>query len=251
MCRILGYVGPPVALDDLLFAPPFSLRFQAHTPRMQEVGRINADGWGVGWYDRSVRPEPARYRTATPMWADARFAGIAPLIRTDLCVAAVRNASPGSPVEETGNSPFVAGRYLFTHNGYVVGFREGLGVQLRRALSERREGDIIGSADSEVLFAMVLDRLDKGASMPDAIAAVVAELHELTTGRFNFMLTDGHVIVATRDGNTLFHRSRTTPDGPAVIIASEPFDDDQDWVELPEGTITTTARDGIVTTTPL
>jgi glutamine amidotransferase len=255
MCRLLGYAGPALALDALLFTPPFSLRRQAHAPRFQEPGRINADGWGVGWYDRAIRPEPARYRTATPMWADQRFAEIAPLIHTELCIAAVRNASPGAPVEETGSSPFVSGRYLFTHNGYVDGFRQGLGVQLRRGLSERRDAGIFGAADSEVIFAMLLDRLDKGAGMDDAVAEVLGELRDLTTGRFNFLLTDGDAIVATRDGNSLFVLGGVPPAGGdgrgAVVIASEPYDDDPRWSPLADRTLTTILPDSSLTTVPL
>ena len=53
MCRILAYAGPPVALDALLSAPPHSLEHQAGAPRLQDPGRINADGWGVAWYDHA------------------------------------------------------------------------------------------------------------------------------------------------------------------------------------------------------
>jgi glutamine amidotransferase len=265
MCRILSYVGPPIPLDTLLYDPPHALVRQAFRPRRQKPGRINADGWGVGWYDPTVRPEPARYRTATPMWADRRFAEISPLLGSVMVMASVRNASPGAPVEETGNSPFVAERHLFTHNGFVTGFREGLGTQLRRGLSERREAGIIGAADSEVVFAMILDRLDKGLPMHDAVREVIGELRELSSGKFNFLLTDGQTIVATRDGNSLFtsrprgtDRSRRA--GPAVdgevaaeplVIASEPLDDAPGWKAVPENSLLVTSRWGAYTISPL
>lgn len=230
MCRILAYAGEPIALDQLLYAPAHSLERQAHAPRHQTLGRINADGWGVAWYDPAVGTAPARYRTATPMWADNRFKDIASFIRSAHAVAAVRNASPGAPVEETGNSPFVADQYAFTHNGFVTGFREGLGVQLRRGLSERRDAQVLGAADSEVLFAMVLDLLDKGASLTDAVRDVIAELLSVAEGKLNLILSDGTTIVATREGNSLFTRSRPT----GHVVASEPFDDDADWIEVPD-----------------
>ncbi len=254
MCRLIGYAGPTVTLETMLFDAPFSLRRQAHAPRHQTLGRINADGWGVGWYDPAIRPEPARYRTATPMWADIRFAEIAPLIRTGCFVAAVRNASPGSPVEETGSSPFTADDYLFTHNGYLDGFREGLGVALRHGLTERREGALLGAADSEVVFAMVLDRLDKGASLATAVTEVLGEIHDLTTGAFNFLLTDGTTMVATRDGNSLFTRSLADPAADSAdaghVIASEPYDDDPRWQPVPDRSLATIA-DGTLTITAL
>ena len=93
---------------------------------------MNADGWGVGWWDRAVRPEPARYRTASPMWTDRSFRSVAELVRSGAIVAAVRSATPGSPIEATGNAPFTAGPWLFSLNGYINGFRDGVGEQLRR-----------------------------------------------------------------------------------------------------------------------
>ena len=80
MCRLLGYVGPPVSLEMLLYHAPFGLERQAWAPRLQQHGTINADGWGVGWYDTSIQPEPARYRTAAPMWSDRAFRDMAALL---------------------------------------------------------------------------------------------------------------------------------------------------------------------------
>nr|MBA3955617.1 class II glutamine amidotransferase [Acidimicrobiia bacterium] len=59
MCRLLAYLGPAVSLDSLLFVPEHSLVRQSYAPRHQHHGRVNADGFGVGWYDHGVRPEPA------------------------------------------------------------------------------------------------------------------------------------------------------------------------------------------------
>jgi glutamine amidotransferase len=52
------------------------------------------------------------------------------------------------------------------------------------------------------------------------------------TGRFNFLLTDGHVIAATAAGDTLWYRG-----GTQVVVASEPGDDAPGWVEVPDNTI--------------
>ncbi len=42
--------------------------------------------------------------------------------------------------------------------------------------------------------------------------------------------------MATRWGNSLFLRGRDQPAAGAVIIASEPYDDDADWQEVPDHT---------------
>src|SRR5262245_18700035 len=144
MCRHLAYVGAPSTLAALLFETPHSLERQAWEPRHLDVGRINADGWGVGWYDPTVGSVPARYRTSTPIWADHRFTGIAGHIRAGHVIAAVRNATPGLPVEDSGAAPFLADDLLFSHNGAVDSWHEGVGLKLRRQLSERREAAVGG-----------------------------------------------------------------------------------------------------------
>jgi len=236
MCRLFGYIGAPVPLAALLYDPPHGLERQAHKPRHQLPGRINADGWGVAWYDGALDEVPARYRTATPMWADESFRGIATHIRSAHVLAAVRNASPGAPVEPTGSSPFVGDHFAFSHNGYVEGFRGTLGVELRRGLSDRRALGITGGADSEVVFAMILDCLDDGASMTDALVAVLDQLLDKADGKYNFLLSDGREMVATRHRNSLFTLDRGDE---GRIVASEPFDDADDWLEVPERSLVT------------
>ncbi len=65
MCRHLAYLGPPVTLDTLVMSQPWSLRRQSFEPRFQTHGRINADGFGIGWYDFERRREPARTAART------------------------------------------------------------------------------------------------------------------------------------------------------------------------------------------
>src|SRR5574341_562058 len=173
MCRHIVYMGTPLTLEELLLAPEHSLLTQSYAPRHQSHGTVNADGFGVGWYDLQKRREPARYRTQRPMWTDQSFASIAGLITSGAVLAAVRSASPGMPVEESGTPPFAEEKWLFSHNGLVPGFHHGVGRELRRGLSERRATGIVGASDSELLFKMVLDRLDDGSLPGEALTDVV------------------------------------------------------------------------------
>jgi glutamine amidotransferase len=256
MCRHHAWLGERVDLAALVTGPAHGLERQAWQPRHMRHGTINADGWGVGWYDLAVRPEPARYRTTVPIWADQRFAEMAPLLSSGCVLAAVRDATPGFPSEETGVAPFLAGRWLFSHNGVIEGFRSGVGTELRRMLSERRESALLGATDSEVLFALVLDHLDAGTGAADAVAAASATVFELAGGRLNVLLTDGSQIVASAAGDTLFVRDdrRGAPPGPSlpmdppprgVHVASEPSDDDPRWRAVADGTIVVVDADGI------
>ena len=246
MCRFVAYLGPPVTLGSLLLHPPHSLLRQSWAPRHQRQGRINADGFGAGWYDRARRPEPARYRTARPMWADRSFASLADLVVSPAVLAAVRDATPPLPVEESGTPPFTAGPWLFAHNGVVEGFATGARVALRGLVSDVRAAAIEGSADSEVLFALTLDRLHAGASPARALAGVVGAVAGIASGRLNMVLTDGSTVAATSWGDSLFVLER---DG-ASVVASEPYDDDPAWREVPDCSLVT-AGPGRVGVAPL
>lgn len=237
MCRHFAYVGPPRPLDALVLAPPHSLLAQARTPTHQPADRVNGDGFGVGWFVPARRPEPAVYRTATPIWADRTFPSIAALIEAPAVLAAVRAATPPSPVEASGNAPFTAGPWLFSLNGAVTGFRAGRNVELRATLPAEREAAILGASDSEVVFAMVLGCLDQGASPADAVAEVMGKLAPANEAPLNLLLTDGSGIVATAAGNSLFTRQGAG----AVIVASEPLDDDLAWTPVPDGSLVVAA----------
>jgi glutamine amidotransferase len=233
MCRWIAYLGPPVTLEGLLISQPHSLVHQARAPRQQTYGKDNPDGFGVGWYDVSVRPEPARHRTTKPIWDDTSFASFAGVVSSGAIVAAVRAASPGLPIEESSSQPFTFGPWLFVHNGTVTGFCDGSGDTLRSMVSAEHRAAIQGQADSEVLFALVLDRLAAGEAPPDALASAIRTLDEVCGGRMNLALTDGHTIAATAYGNSLYTLER---DG-MVVVASEPFDDEPDWRRLPDASL--------------
>ena len=245
MCRFVVYLGAPITLEALLLAPEHSLLRQSWAPRHQRHGTVNADGFGVGWYDAARRPEPARYRTARPMWADRSFASLAGVVASGAVVAAVRSATPPAPVEESGAPPFTAGRWLFAHNGAVDGFHDAPGIELRRQVSEHARAGIEGASDAEVLFALVLDRLDAGASMGEALIGAVTAVEAVTTARLNLIITDGEAVASTAVGDSLFVRR-----GDGVVVASEPFDDDGCWQTVPDRSLVEACA-GDVVITPL
>jgi glutamine amidotransferase len=100
----------------------------------------------------------------------------------------------------------------------------------------------VSDADTEVLFALLLQHLADGMSPSDALVTVVHDVLAVTTGRLNLLLTDGAAVHATRVGNSLFRRGS--------VIASEPTDDDAGWYEIPDHSVTVLTPDR-VTDTPL
>jgi gamma-glutamyl hercynylcysteine S-oxide hydrolase len=231
MCRHLAYVGPPVALASLLYEPPQSLVRQSWAPRQQRFGTVNADGYGVGWYQPSVRAEPARFRRAGPMWADRSLESLARLVVTGAFVAAVRSATPPAPIEETGAAPFTEGPWLFSLNGVVKGDL----MSWRRLVSPSRQAGIEGASDAEVLFALLLDRLDEG----DTPGAGLAHLVTTVPGRLNLLLSDGVTVWATAWGDTLWWRPVESADGPGTVVASEPLDDHAGWTDVADRSLLT------------
>ena len=250
MCRFVAYLGRPVTLAALLVEPEHSLVRQSWQPRHQDHGTVNADGFGVGWYDLTVRPEPARYRSARPIWADRSFASLAGVVSSGAVLAAVRSATAPLAVEESAAPPFMAGPWLFAHNGAVDGFRQGVGTRLRRGLSERREAGIEGTSDAEVLFAMALDHLDAGAPPAQALREVVTAVSALTTARLNLVLVDGKDITATACGASLYVLDDAGPAAAGVVVASEPYDDAPGWRRVPDASVVE-APPGRLTVSPL
>ena len=246
MCRLLGYLGPPVTLHALLYAPQHSLHEQSWAPQAQRSGVVNADGVVVGWYDLERRPEPARYRAARPMWSDRSLASLAGVVASTAVLAAVRSATPPSPAEESSTPPFTDGPWLFAHNGSVNGFRDGVGTRLRRSLTERRDAGIVGTSDSEVLFALFLDRVDEGMPAREALASVVDTVDSEEGGFLTMIAMDGRRLVAVTAGDPL-HLLATDA---AVLVASERSDADAGWESVPNASVIE-ATPGEVTCTAL
>nr|WP_090278448.1 ergothioneine biosynthesis protein EgtC [Mycolicibacterium komanii]CRL73951.1 Amidohydrolase EgtC [Mycolicibacterium komanii] len=221
MCRHLGWLGEPVSVASLILDPANGLLVQSYSPRRQKHGLMNADGWGVGFFDGQT---PRRWRSATPMWGDASLASVAPALRSGCVVAAVRSASVGMPIEATAAAPFTDGHWLLSHNGLVD--------RAVLPLSPRAES----TNDSALLAALIFDRgLD---SLGQTITEVAAAD---PNARLNILAGNGTRLLATTWGDTLSVLRRS--DG--VVLASEPYDDDPAWQEIPDRHLVEVSPSGV------
>ena len=230
MCRHVAYLGPPIPLADLLFAPPHSLERQSWAPKdMRGGGTINADGFGVGWFQEH-KQEPIRYRRSCPIWTDAGLPALAASVRSGAILAAVRSATVGMPVTEAAAAPFTDGRWLFSHNGKVSGWPDSMAgpagtIPVRDLLT------LDAPTDSALLWALVRARLRSGQSPAGALAAVVAMVAAVVPGaRLNLLLTDGTTIAATARGHSLSYRHGDA----GVLVASEPLFPNAGWNPVPD-----------------
>ena len=228
MCRHLGYLGPAIPLSAVLFDPPHSLERQSWAPKdMRGGGTINADGFGVAWY---VDGGPIRYRRERPMWTDPDLPAIANATHASSFVAAVRSATIGMPVTESAAAPFLDGRWLFSLNGVVKGWPDSM-LPLASRLPTRDLLTLEAPTDAALLWALVRHRLRDGAPLADAVRETVAEVARAAPGsRLNVLISDGDELVAATFGHALSLRT----DGDAVLISSEPLDDDPSWRAVPE-----------------
>ncbi|GFG74112.1 ergothioneine biosynthesis protein EgtC [Mycobacterium botniense] len=224
MCRQLGWLGREVTVSSLMLDPPHSLRVQSYAPRRQKHGMINADGWGVGFFDGVT---PRRWRSTAPLWADSSFESVAPALRTRCMVASVRSASAGMPIELGATAPFTDGQWLLAHNGTVD----------RTVLPRCVSAEPV--CDSTILAAVLFERgLD---ALGETVAAVGAADRN---ARLNILAADGSRLLATTWGDTLSILRRD--DG--VVVASEPYDDDPRWEDVPDRHLVQVTADGVTLT---
>lgn len=221
MCRHLGWLGEPRALSTLILDPPHGLLVQSYSPRRQKHGLVNADGWGAGFFAEGA---PRRWRSARPLWGDASFASVAPVLRSGSVVAAVRSASVGMPIDESAAAPFTDGTWLLSHNGIVD----------RGAVGEVSGAESI--VDSAILAARIF------TAGVENVAETVRQIGSADPGaRLNILAANGNELIATTWGDTL--SILETADG--VVVASEPYDDDPSWVDIPDRRLVR-VRDGKV-----
>jgi glutamine amidotransferase len=217
MCRHLAWIGEPRSVAALVLEPEHALLRQSYQPRRQSHGLMNADGWGVGYLVEG-RSDPVRWRSSRPLWSDTSFASVAPELRSGRVLAAVRSASAGMPMDETAAAPFTDGRRLLSHNGSFD----------RTVLPPYAEAESV--CDSAVLAAHVFasTRPGEDASRLGELVTDVADLDP--RGRLSLLVLEEDRVLGVSWGDGLSYLEES--DG--VVLASEPWDDDPRWVDVPD-----------------
>jgi glutamine amidotransferase len=240
MCRWAAWQGAPLFLSEMIAAPDHSLIHQSREASKCKTA-INADGFGLAWYDK--RPTPGLYRDVYPAWSDPNLLALSHQVQAPLFMAHVR-ASTGTATSRNNCHPFVQGRWSFMHNGQVGGFdgfRRDADMMIDAGLYPHRKG----ATDSEALFLIAcglgLDT-DPRAAMQDATAQLEALSRASGSAphiRMTAALSDGQTLYAIRYASddlapTLFYRWCDDWQGWAVV--SEPYDTRMaEWTEVPKG----------------
>ncbi len=235
MCRLITYLGPEIRLERVVSEPEHSLVVQSYRPQEMTAGVVNADGFGLGWYNPQLEPTPCVYTNTCPIWSDRNLPGLGHHIAAGCIFANVRSATPGQAVDHSNCQPFAYQRLLFMHNGFIENFRHTLMRPIRDALQDTYYTAIQGSTDSEHIFALLLQFLHgRECTQHNVLLAMRAAIEQL--GRWaapartplvlNLALTNGEFVVASRFASSspapsLYYACDTAEFPRAGLLASE------------------------------
>jgi glutamine amidotransferase len=247
MCRLFGLTGGPERLRAtfwLLEAPD----------SLAEQSRREPDGTGLGFYEENG--DPVIQKQPLAAYEDQQFAQAAREACSRTFIAHVRYASTGE-VAPQNTHPFEQERRLFAHNG-VVEDLPALEQELGPAMSS-----VQGETDSERFFALITREIDRAGDIGAGIVQATRWVAEqLPVFALNLVLVTERELWALRypevhelfylnraAGGTSGHRhlehasargsirvrSGDLSRRPAVVVASEPTDEDAGWRALEPG----------------
>jgi glutamine amidotransferase len=262
MCRLFAlFANQPTTVATSLMEAENNLRSQSCCDSRNEA---HHDGWGIGYRSAGTIH---RVRSTRPASRDPRYRRVVDMIRVSALVAHVRDASMG-PVTIQNSHPFRHGRWLFAHNGTLAGFPAAR-RQIRAAIPADLRKRIRGQTDSEHAFYLLLANLRtitgniNAPCPPDAVCQAISQCvqylqllcHQTKEpSHFNFVLTNGAMLAASRWGHTLWFVERHSGNGilsdkparpsagyRAVAVASEPTTA-ENWTAVPERSILCVSR---------
>lgn len=280
MCRFTLYLGPRLPLRRFLFESEHSLVLQSSKSSERE-DPLNGDGFGIGWYAPDLSSEPAVFRSITPAWNNRNLMSLARVVESGCVLAHVRAATNAFGVNESNCHPFRWGRLLFAHNGDLAGFRP-LRRSLLESLGDSAFDNIYGSTDSEHLFALTIDELERArepegaprlaAALDRALGRALALAERFAPGEsswLNLVLTDGDHAVACRFSSdrehgpeSLYYYHGRNPDpalgrstddrltAPVLFVSSERLSGDPAWQEVPAGHMVVASRGALPIVVP-
>lgn len=262
MCRLFGLHGgrEPTRACFWLLEAPRSLALQS---------RSQPDGYGIGTFEPDGSPSVDRGVIAA--WQDDAFAHEAHTECSRTYVVHLRYASTG-PVALHNSHPFQQEGRLFAHNGVVEGLPE-----LEARLGEDR-ALVRGDTDSERVFALITSETRRaGGDVHAGIRAAVGWIGEhLPLFSVNFVLATPDELYALRypESNELWvlerpagglhggrHLDETSEVGTlrvhsgdlaehgAVVVATEPMDENPGWRLMEPGELLRVGPDLTCTTT--
>ena len=224
MCRWLAYQGESIYLDELVYQPEHSLIHQSLEAR-KAVTRVNADGFGLGWY--TERGTPGQFHEVLPAWGDENLRSLTHHIRSHRFMAHVRS-STGTQVSRSNCHPFILDNWMFLHNGQIGEF-ERVKFDLERLLPESLYLQRQGTTDSELIFLLAMTNGLKDDPV-NAITKTISTIESCLRSKdikepfkASICISDGQSFWVVRfstdnEPPTIFVKE----EGHCVVFASEP-----------------------------
>ncbi|HBN22737.1 MAG TPA: class II glutamine amidotransferase [Holosporales bacterium] len=260
MCRFVAYIGnTPLLLKELLEAPENSLISQSRQAK-KSSHIINADGFGIAWYDQNVDSTPGVFKSIQPAWNDKNLLHLSHKVRSKCFLGHVRASTVGD-VTLNNCHPFTYKDYTFVHNGTICHFDK-----TRRALTNELDdhffNEIKARTDSEHLFALMMHflHLDPKKSLEGAMKRSFEwvvnnqkDKNKTHFSRLNICITDGKELISTRYATknessfSLYYATKhfeapfseqslkeASASNIYTVIASEPLSDyTKEWKKVP------------------
>jgi glutamine amidotransferase len=221
---------------------------------LAQQSRREPDGTGLGYYQEDGTPVVVKQPLAA--YQDQQFAQEAKEVESRTFIAHVRYASNGA-VALQNTHPFEQAERLFAHNG-VIGDVPALEHELGDGMSI-----VGGETDSERYFALITREIERAGAVGEGIVRAARWIAEhLPVFALNCVLiTDSelwalrypdvhelHVLKRAAGGprgnrymeqasarGSVRVRSGDLATRPAVVVASEPMDEDAGWRALGSG----------------
>jgi glutamine amidotransferase len=248
MCRWLAYQGAPIYMDQLVYEPEHSLVHQSLEAR-KAVTRVNADGFGLGWY--TERDTPGQFHEVLPAWGDENLRSLTHHIQSHRFMAHVRS-STGTLVSRSNCHPFVIENWMFLHNGQIGEF-EKVKYALQQKLDEPLFLKKMGTTDSELIFLLMLQfglKKDPVRAIKITIELISDTLFEKGVEepfKASMCISDGNNFWVVRyssdsEAPTVFIKQ----DGANILLASEPLEKSRNWKAVTPQSILTISADQVV-----
>lgn len=238
MCRILGYLGPQISLDQLVLKPAHSMLVQSYKPKELDAAVLNGDGFGFGWHGENAS-KPFVYRNVLPMWNDRSLDDLCRYIQARNFVVNLRSATAKMPVDISNCQPFAYKDMLFVHNGLIENFFNTLHRPLREKLCDKAYKRIEGLTDSEHIFALLVHNLETqpGIDLAEALHKTIKKLAQMANAAgvriaANIILSVPGRLIALRYDNQqtapsfyLLKNAKRFP-GSVILTSEALFEDD-------------------------
>lgn len=213
MCRLFGF-------RSIMKSRVHSSLVSADNALMHQSER-HPDGWGVAYY---VGGAPHVIKSVATAVSDQLFRHVSGVVTSETVLAHLRKATQGD-LSIVNTHPFQYGSWVMVHNGNIRDF-PSLREPLLARISPVVRNFILGSADSELLFFLILSEMARRGelerpgypleALADAVRSAVAQVCELAgpiceddaaapdSNFLTFVLTNGSTMLAHQGGKSLW-----------------------------------------------